>query len=191
MKSPHGCPPPAGPKGRAMHSSMKLSLVALGALALLPAAATARNVKSPFPGTITATTNYPSGGYHAAIDVSSGRCNYWGAETAAVGSLSWSVTINTTSVVCNGNGYENANWALHKFTNGWVFTQKHFIKTADSRNRTCDRCQVGNEGGTGQATGPHAHLMWEQYGTNDTSWYSGYTTQGESVTRDETLGVID
>jgi len=174
-----------------MHPSMKKSLMALACLAILPAAATARTVKSPFPGTITATTYYPSGGYHAAIDVSSGRCNYWGAETAVVGSLSWTVSINTTGVVCNGNGYENANLAYHSFSGGWKFTQKHFIKTADSKNRTCDRCQVGNEGGTGQATGPHAHLMYEKTGTKDTSWYSGYTTQGEAVTRDETVGVIN
>lgn len=174
-----------------MHPSMKKTLMALACLAIVPAAATARTVKAPFPGTITATTTYPSGGAHSAIDVSSGRCNYWGAETAVVASLAWKVTIKTTSVVCNGNGFENANMASHDFGGGWVFTQKHFIKTADSKNRTCDRCQVGNEGGTGQATGPHAHLMWEKYGTNDTSWYKGYTTQGEAVTREETLGVID
>ncbi|MDC0711698.1 hypothetical protein POL68_24735 [Stigmatella sp. ncwal1] len=174
-----------------MHHTSKTALVALASLALIPAAATAHTVKSPFPGTITATTYYPSGGYHGAIDVSSGRCNYWGAETAVVGSVSWTVTIKTTGVVCNGNGYENANMASHTWADGWKFTQKHFIKTADSKNRTCDRCQVGNEGGTGQATGPHAHLMQDKLGTKDTSWYSGYTVQGEAVTRDETLGVLD
>ena len=174
-----------------MRPMMKTTLTVLASLVLVPAAATAHTVKSPFPGTVTATTYYPSGGYHGAVDISSGRCNYWGAETGVVGSVYWNVTINTSGVVCNGNGYENANLAKHVWASGWAFTQKHFIKTADSRDRTCDRCQVGNEGGTGQATGPHAHLMQDKAGTKDTSWYSGYTTQGEAVTRTETVGVLD
>ncbi len=174
-----------------MRDTLKMTLAALASLTLLPMASTAHEVRSPFPGNITATTYYPSGGYHGAIDVSSGRCNYWGAETAVVGSVFWDVTINTTGIVCNGNGYENANTAVHTWLDGWKFHQKHFIKTSDSYDRTCDRCQVGNEGGTGQATGPHAHLMQEKAGTKDTSWYSGYTVQGEYVDRSETLGYLD
>ena len=174
-----------------MPNTLKMGLVVLSALALIPAAATAHTVKSPFPGTVTATTYYPSGGYHGAVDISSGRCNYWGAETGVVGSVFWDVVINTTTIVCNGNGYENANEARHLWLSGWTFRQKHFLKTSDSYDRTCDRCQVGNEGGTGQATGPHAHLMQDKSGTHDISWYSGYTVQGEAVDRAETVGVLD
>ena len=174
-----------------MHHTIKTALVALASLAIIPAAATAHTVKAPFPGTITATTYYPSGGYHGAIDVSSGRCNYWGAETAVVGSVSWNVTINTTGVVCNGNGYENANMAVHTWADGWKFHQKHFIKTADSYDRTCDRCQVGDEGSTGNSSGAHTHMQQTRSGTYDTAWYSGYTTKGEFVDRTETLGVLD
>ncbi|KFE62799.1 hypothetical protein [Hyalangium minutum] len=175
-----------------MRNMMKMALAALVSLALIPTAAAAHTVKGPYSGTVTATTYYPSGGYHGAIDVaSSNGCGYWGVETAVVGSVSWNVTIMTTGTVCYGNGYENANTAVHTWADGWKFHLKHFLKTASSYDRTCDRCQVGDEGGTGQATGPHTHLMQEKNGTKDTSWYSGYTTQGEFVDRTETLGVLD
>jgi len=175
-----------------MHRTMKRTLAAVASLALFPAAVTAHTVKSPHPGTVTATTYYPStGASHKAVDISSGRCNYWGVETGVVGSVYWNVTINLTGTVCSGIVYENANTAVHTWADGWKFHLKHFIKTADSYDRTCDRCQVGNEGGTGQANGPHTHLMQERNGVKDTSWYSGYTVQGEAVDRTETIGVLD
>ena len=66
----------------------------------------------------------------------------------------------------------------------------HFNKTATSVDKTCDRCQIGDEGGTGNATGPHTHLQYDLNGTNDTSWYSGYTTKGEFLDRGETVGYV-
>ena len=33
--------------------------------------------------------------------------------------------------------------------------------------------------------------MQDKAVTKDTSWYSGYTTQGEAVDRSETVGVLD
>lgn len=174
-----------------MRNTLKAGLAALASLALIPAAVRAHEVRSPFPGTVTATTYYPSGGYHGAVDIGPGSCNYWGAETGVVGSVSWTVTIKTTGIVCNGNGYENANEARHVWASGWTFRQKHWIKTADSRNRTCDRCQIGNAGGTGQASGPHAHLVQDKLGTKDEAWYANHTVYGESVTRAETIGFLD
>ena len=104
-----------------------------------------------------------------------------------VGSLSWNVTIRTTGVVCYGNGSGNQNEAKHTFSNGYTFRLWHFIKTRDSFDRTCDRCQVGNEGGTGHVTGPHVHLQYDKSGTNNTSWYSGHR-QGRVPDRGEKVG---
>lgn len=173
-----------------MRTPLKTTLTALASLALIPAAATAYTVGSPFPGTVTATTNYSSGTFHGAVDISSGRCNYWGVETAVQASLSWNVTINTTGIVCNGNGSGNQNEAKHTFSNGYTFRQWHFIKTSDSYDRTCNRCQVGNEGGTGNATGPHTHMQYDKAGSKNTSWYSPYTSKGEFLDRDELVGYV-
>jgi hypothetical protein len=175
-----------------MRNTMKMTLAALASLALIPATATAHTVKSPYPATVTALTYYSSGAFHGAIDIASGSgCGYWGVETGVVGSVSWNVTINTTGTVCYGNGSGNQNEAKHVWADGWTFRLWHFLKTASSYDRTCDRCQVGDEGGTGNATGPHTHLQQDKSGTKDTSWYSGYTSKGEYVDRSETLGVLD
>ncbi|HLL54605.1 MAG TPA: hypothetical protein VK447_13725 [Myxococcaceae bacterium] len=172
-----------------MRNLMKTSLALL---TLIPLAAFAHEVRSPFPGTVTALKYYPSSGnYHGAVDIGSGgSCNYWGAETGVVGSVSWNVTIRTTGVVCYGSGSGNQNEAKHVWADGWTFRQWHFIKTADSYDRTCDRCQVGNIGGTGNASGPHAHLQQDKYGTHDNSWYSNLRV-GQSVNRSTTLGFLD
>jgi hypothetical protein len=175
-----------------MRNTLKMTLAALASLALIPSMAAAHTVKAPYPATVTATTYYSSGAFHGAIDVASGSgCGYWGVETGVVGSVSWNVTINTTGTVCYGNGSGNQNEAKHVWADGWTFRLWHFLKTASSYDRTCDRCQVGDEGGTGNATGPHTHLQQDKAGTKDTSWYSGYTSKGEAVDRSETLGVLD
>ncbi len=175
-----------------MRNTMKISLAALASLVIIPTAVTAHEVRGPYPGTVTALTYYSSGAFHGAIDVASGSgCNYWGVETGVVGSVSWNVTIRTTSSVCYGNGSGNQNEAKHVWANGYTYRLWHFNKTASSYDRTCDRCQVGDEGGTGNATGPHTHIQHDLNGTKDTSWYSGYTTKGEAVSRTETLGFLD
>ncbi|MBJ6759441.1 hypothetical protein JGU66_01620 [Myxococcaceae bacterium JPH2] len=165
-----------------------MMLAALTSLALLPTASSAYSVRSPFPGTVTATTYYSSGTFHGAVDIGASSCNYWGAETGVVATLSWDVSIRTTGVVCNGNGSGNQNEAKHAWSDGYTFRQWHWINTSDSYDRTCDRCQVGNIGGTGNATGPHAHLQYDRYGTNVTSWYS--VSKGQSVNRSTNVGSI-
>jgi hypothetical protein len=172
-----------------MRDTMKRTLAVLASLALIPATAAAWTVKSPHPGTVTALTYYPSGGYHGAVDISSAKpCSYWGVETGVVGSISWNVTIRTTGEVCYGSGSGNQNEAKHTFGDGWSFRLWHFIKTAASNDKTCDRCQVGDEGGTGNATGPHTHLQRDKLGTLGTAWYDGWTVRGEFVDRTETIG---
>jgi hypothetical protein len=174
-----------------MRNTMKRTLAALAALALIPAAATASyRVGSPIPGTVMSTNYIPSGSFHGALDISSGRCNYWGVDTGVVATLSWNVTIRTTGVVCYGSGSGTQNEVKHTFADGATFRIWHFIKTADSYDRTCDRCQVGNEGATGNVTGPHVHLQYDINGTNNTSWYSAYATKGEYLDRGETIGYI-
>lgn len=175
-----------------MRKTTKTLLAALVSLPVISATAAASyRIGSPFPGTVTATTNYPSSGnFHGAVDISSGRCYYWGVETGLVGSISWNVTIRTNGVVCEGSGSGNQNEVKHTFANDYVFRQWHFIKTGSSVDKTCDRCQIGDEGGTGNVTGPHTHMQYDRYGTNNTSWYSSYTSRGEFLDRGETVGYI-
>ncbi len=172
-----------------MQNTVKNTLMAIAALALIPTATGAYEVRSPCPGTVTTTTSYSDGSPHKAVDIAPGRCNYWGAETGLVGSVFWTVTIRTSGVVCNGNGSGNQNEARTTLPSGWAFRQWHFIKTADSRSRTCDRCQVGNIGATGNSTGPHAHLQRDRNGSLDTSWYR--VSKGQSVTRSTTIGYVN
>ncbi|WNG62241.1 hypothetical protein F0U59_51735 [Archangium gephyra] len=173
-----------------MRNTMKATLAALTTLAFIPTASMAYRMGSPFPGTVTATTNYSSGTFHGAVDISSANaCGYWGVETGVVGSLSWNVTIRTTGVVCYGNGSGNQNEVKHTFANGWTLRQWHFLKEPTSYDRTCDRCQIGDEGGTGNVTGPHTHIQYDKSGTNSTGWYSG-TTKGEFLDRGETVGTV-
>jgi hypothetical protein len=179
-------------RNEAMRHMMKMSLAALASLALLPTAVSAHTVKAPHSGTVTTTTYYSSGSFHGAIDISSGSCNYWGVETAVVGSVFWNVTIRTSAHYCNsGSGSGNQNEAKHVWSDGATFRLWHFNKTAASVDKTCDRCQVGDEGSTGNSTGAHTHLQQDKNGTNNTAWYSGYTSKGEFVDRSETIGVLD
>ena len=175
-----------------MRKTMKTTMAVLASLAFIPAVAIASyRVGSPFPGDVTATTYYSSGTFHGAVDISSrNACGYWGVETGVVGSMSWNVTIRTTGDVCYGNGSGNQNEVKHTFANDYVIRQWHFLKEPTSVDKTCDRCQIGDEGGTGNVTGPHSHLQYDLNGTNNTSWYSDYTVKGEFLDRGETVGYI-
>jgi hypothetical protein len=173
-----------------MMRNTKRTLVALAGLAFIPTASVAGYVYAPHPGTVTATTYTSSGAFHGAVDISSGRCNYWGVQVPLVGSLFWDVTIRTTGIVCYGSGSGNQNEVKHVFADGRAIRMWHFIKTADSYDRTCDRCQIGNEGGTGNVTGPHTHIQVDNSGTKDTSWYSGYTVNGEVIDAVEIIGAL-
>jgi hypothetical protein len=168
-----------------MHHTMKMTLAALVSLVGLPTAALAVTIKAPHPGVVS--IGYPATG----VDIASGSCNYWGVETGMVGSVYWNVTIRTTASYCNtGNGSGNQNEAKHTFADGWVFRLWHFNKTAASVDKTCDRCQVGDEGSTGNSTGAHTRLMVARSGTMDTSWFQGYVVNGQRVDRTTTIGVF-
>jgi hypothetical protein len=169
-----------------MRHTMKRTLAALASLALIPTAVAAHTVKAPHRGTVTATTYYSSGAFHGAVDIQSGTsCNYWGVQTGVVGSVYWNVTILTSYTYCgSSSGSGNENEAKHVWADGWVFRIKSFVKSAASVDKTCDRCQVGDEG-------EKTHLQQDKSGTYDTSWYANYTTRGEEVDRTETLGVLD
>jgi hypothetical protein len=171
---------------------MKTTLAVLASLAFIPMAATASyRVGSPFPGNVKNTTYYSTGSFHGAVDIASGTCNYWGVETGVVGSMFWNVTINTTAIMCgSGGASSNPNMVKHTFADDYVFRQWHFIKTAASVDKTCDRCQIGDEGGTGNVTGAYTHMQYDRYGSNNTSWYSSYTSRGEFLDRGETVGYI-
>jgi hypothetical protein len=158
-----------------------MTLTVLASLALIPTASAGATVKAPHPGTATATTSNPDGSFHGAVDISSGRCGYWGVETGLVGALSWNVTIRSTETTCTA---VTQNLAVHTFADGWVFRITNFLKTAASIDKTCDRCQIGDEG-------LHTHFEYSKSGTKDTSWYSGYTTRGEAIDLGETIGVLN
>ncbi|HYO51168.1 hypothetical protein [Archangium sp.] len=171
-----------------MRKTMKMTLAVLASLALGPTAMAAIRVASPISGTVPATTYTATGAFHGAVDVSTSRCNLDPVLAPFAGF--WDVTIRTTGVVCYGSGSGNQNEAKHTFADGRVFRLWHFIATADSYDRTCDGCALGNVGATGNATGPHVHMQVDKLGTNDTTWYSGYTVKGEFLDVGETVGYL-
>ncbi len=159
----------------------KTMLAALATLALLPTAATAARDYATDSGTASVYTD---------VTIKVSRCGYWGAETGVVGSYYWNVTLYTTDVVCYGSGSGTHNEVKYTSAEGWTFRQRHFIKTSASYDRTCDRCQIGDIGGTGNVTGPTVRFLKDKSGTRDTSWYSGYVTNGQHVSYGDTLGYI-
>jgi hypothetical protein len=165
-----------------MRTPLKMTLAALASLAFIPTASTAYTVKAPFPGTVTATTYTASGAFHGAVDLASGQCGYWGVTSGLVGSVSWNVIIQSTENSCV-TGVPTQNEARHVFADGTTYRIRNFNRTASSYSRTCDRCELGNEG-------VHTHIQVDKNGTKDTSWYSSYTTKGEVVDTTETLGVF-
>ncbi|MFY0572667.1 hypothetical protein ACN28E_53795 [Archangium lansingense] len=157
------------------------TLAALASLALIPTALAGNGVMAPHPGTVTATTYNTDGSFHGAVDISSGRCGYWGVQTAFVGSLFWNVTINSTATNCAA---PTGNVAVHNFADGRSYRIVDFLKTPASVDKTCDRCTIGDEG-------LRTHVQYNKNGTKDTSWYSGVTTKGEAISAGEMIGVID
>jgi hypothetical protein len=169
--------------------SLKIWIVA-AVISALPSTVLAHYVKAPVNGTVTATTYYPSGSYHGAVDVAPGSsaCGVKSVTTAVAQTKYWDVTINTSYRVCYGNGSGRQNAAVASYSNGWKFRQWHFNKSGSSYDRTCDRCYIGTVGGTGNATGPHAHLQYDRYGTKSTSWYS--TARGRYVYTSTSIGYL-
>ncbi|KFE62798.1 hypothetical protein DB31_3912 [Hyalangium minutum] len=167
--------------GRTMRKTM-MPLLAFASLALVPTALAGNTVLAPHSGTVTATTYNPDGSFHGAVDITpSAPCGYWGVSTGFVGSLLWNITINSTATTCTA---ATGNVALHTFADGMAFRVKDFLRTPASADKTCDRCQIGD-------SGINTHLQVNKSGTKDTSWYSGYTTQGEVIDLGEIIGVIN
>ncbi|AKI98615.1 hypothetical protein ATI61_10615 [Archangium gephyra] len=168
---------------------MKKTLAALAALALVPTAAAALDVVAPHPGTVLTTTYYSSGTFHGAVDIS-GNCNVDPIDLPLLGTRTWNFTIRTTGAVCTGSGSGNHNAVSTTLSDGRVLRLWHFIKTASSYDKTCDRCQLGVVGATGAVTTAQTHIEVDKNGTNLTSWYSGYTVKGEFLDRGEIIGVL-
>lgn len=162
-----------------MPGTMKKALVVLASLSLAPTALAGYGVNAPFPGKVKLHKNASLIPY--AVDIYSGSCGYWGVDTAVVGSLSWDVTIRTTGLVCNGSGSGSQNEVKHVFADGATFRQWHFAKNAYSYDRTCDRCIIGDEGGTGNVTSALSHLQYDRSGTMLTGWLSPDLVDGQSV----------
>lgn len=171
-----------------MRQTMKKTLAVLAALALAPAALAQTRVGSPIKGTVHSTTYTATGSFHGAVDISNGYCNLDPVLAPFAGY--WNITIRTTGVVCNGSGSGNQNEAKHTLADSRVFRIWHFIKTAQSYDRTCDGCALGNVGATGNATGPHVHMQVDKFGTIETVWYASYTTKGEFLDVGETVGYL-
>jgi hypothetical protein len=182
---------PASP--RPEDDMQKLPRVILVSLAtLIPATVLAAyTVKAPLDGKVGDTTYTSSGSFHGAVDISGGICAETGVTTAVMGSLAWNVTIQNTSRECgmDATGGSN-NTVSHTFASGRSLRQWHFNKSADSYDRTCDRCFIGTVGSAGLITGgiPRAHLQYDIQGTLITNWYPPYVTKGQTVTTSTTIG---
>lgn len=157
---------------------------------LIPLTALAFTVKAPLAGKVGDLTYASTGAFHGAVDISGGVCAETGVTTAVVGSLSWNVSTPTLTRECSPDATSGqSNEAKHTFANGYTLRQWHFNKSANSYDRTCDRCFIGTVGATGTADGkPRAHLQYDLQGTKITSWYSPYVTKGQSVTTSTTIG---
>ncbi|HYO53019.1 hypothetical protein [Archangium sp.] len=167
-----------------MPRTMKTLSALATLMALVPTTAPgAYTVGSPLAGTVRTTTYYSSGAFHGAVDISNGPCGTNPITTGVVGSLSWNVTLRTTGIACDMAG-GTQNEAAHTFADGYTFRLLQFNKSANSYDRTCDRCSIGIEGPD------HIHLQRDRNGTNITTWYSGYTTVGEFLSLGETVGVF-
>ncbi|WP_375769101.1 hypothetical protein NR798_46780 [Archangium gephyra] len=172
---------------------MPRTLKTLGALtalaALAPFAAPARDVQAPLAGTVSATNYTSSGASHGAVDIDGGTCGTTPVTTAVVGSLAWNVVINTSATVCYSAMTGPQNVARHTFADGYTFRLMQFNKSAQTYDRTCDRCNIGMAGDKGL---PHGdiHLERHKSGTLDTSWYQGYAVKGEALSLGELIGVL-
>ncbi|AKI98609.1 Peptidase, M23/M37 family [Archangium gephyra] len=168
------------------------SLGALAALAALaPATALAvRNVGAPLAGTVAATTYSSSGAYHGAVDIDGGTCGTTPITTGVAGTLAWNVVINTASTLCYTAMTGAQNVARHTFADGFTFRLMNFNRTAQTFDRTCDRCNIGAAGDAGIPANS-LHLQRDKSGTKDTSWYAGYATVGEALSLGELVGVLD
>jgi hypothetical protein len=159
----------------------------LCSMALVPAATFAGSVSvyAASPGTVTATTTYPAGGTHNAVDTS-GTCNVDKHMLGPDANWAWTVSAPTSGKVCNGSARNN--YVSHALPGGYLYEELHFIKTADSHSRTCRRCNIGNVGGTGEATGPHAHQAYRRNGVKLSTWYT--VQRGQNVSHSTRIGTL-
>jgi len=169
---------------RLLIPGMLKPLFALAAMAVLvPATAPgARFVGAPLAGTAA----LPSG----AVKLSGGTCGSTPLNTGVTGSLSWNVVINTPSTLCFTAMTGAQNVARHTFADGYTFRLRYFNRTAQTYDRTCDRCNIGAAGDAGIPAGS-VQLQRDKSGTLDTSWYAGYTNPGEFLSAGELTGYLD
>jgi hypothetical protein len=155
--------------------------------ALTPQVANATLVSPPFSGTVTTTWRYSDGSLHGAVDIAPGSCGPL-ADAAVEASVYQTITIRTSQKVCYGNGSGNQNEARTYRGLGYYFRQWHFNKNGYSYSRTTNQGYIGYGGGTGHATGPHAHLQYDRYGTHISGWYN--VSKGQYVRDTADMGKI-
>jgi hypothetical protein len=177
-----------------VHRQMTIPTMLAVLAAFAPAIAPAYPVVSPINGRVYAVASYPynQAYYHNAVDITGGSCGSTGVLTAIDASISWTVVIRHTDVLCYGGHSVSPNEAYHTFSNGYTFRQQYFNKSANSYSRTCDRCSIGTIFGTyGGMTDPYVHMQMDKLGTKSTSWYSGMVSVGENVTTTTTIGYTE
>jgi hypothetical protein len=150
-----------------------------------PGTATAVTAVGPFCDTaakVTSTTYFTcTSGTHSALDVGGVACGT-PLRAPLVGTHYYRFyggCANTCSgSTCNGGA---GNYYGVTGSSGWDFRILHLNADANSFSKSCDRCLLGQVGGTGSVSNPHVHFDNRQYGTRKTSWYtSSGTTCGSS-----------
>jgi hypothetical protein len=164
------------------------SLACLAALVSPSSSAGAAAVRASHPGKVVAADYTQTGTFHGAVDIALNDCTPWSINPGLTGSMSWNVTIRTTVRACNGTASGTQNEVKHTFADGTTFRVWHFNRSASSYDRTCDRCDIGDLGATGNVTVPTTHYQVDKLGTKNTSWYT--VELGQSVSTGTIIGYL-
>jgi len=164
------------------------ALACLAALVSPSSAAQASAVRASHPGRVTAADYTQTGTLHGAVDITAADCTPWSINPGLTGSMFWNVTIRTSVLSCRGTASGTHNEVKHVFADGTAFRVWHFNRSASSYDRTCDRCDIGNLGATGNVTAPTTHYQVDKLGTRDTSWYT--VELGDTVSAGTIIGYL-